>query len=299
MGSHRRISRFHLATHSHSAFPRYTLVHLTVAFVHPKLTRTQADLDKISAEIERTVGFERLDTLALDKLREWVYQTVTASLQKTRAAQNWDRDAVQLLHRQAEMLEESHRYEDMQAILLEGLSLGGVAPMVGLMGGNPYLAVKAITSTQELMAAPAISCAFAQVKRGVVSSSDELILSFKKMLPNCSRCPRSTFLRELAADCTSELGTEHPVTLDTRFFALKNAADVFVGICSKKGCTYLPRSTAEYEHYVKLMPELSQYYQSQSRTGGNGKSSPIAVQHVLPEIEHICEVTSTLTLPRI
>jgi len=85
----------------------------------------QEDLEKISREIERTIGFGALDAKVVGQLRNWVVDTVGARLEVVRAAGSWDELSLRLLLRHVEMLEVLGRYGEAEAACTEGLRVAG------------------------------------------------------------------------------------------------------------------------------------------------------------------------------
>jgi len=78
------------------------------------------DVEKIGAEIKRTVGFGRLDALVLEKLREWVTDTAAAKLA---AAQDHSTGRFSLALRHVEILDEQGRKEEAQQVCIEAVRL--------------------------------------------------------------------------------------------------------------------------------------------------------------------------------
>jgi len=85
----------------------------------------EQDLKKISTEIERTVGFQRLDAMVLEKLRGWVDETVAQRLQVVRATNTWNESHLKLLLQHLEILKSQGRKAEARNVCFEGLLIGG------------------------------------------------------------------------------------------------------------------------------------------------------------------------------
>ena len=83
------------------------------------------DLEKISREIERTIGFGKLDATVVEQLRGWIADTVAARLAEVRAAGAWNEPQLRLLLRHVELLVAQGRDAEARTACIEGLQVAG------------------------------------------------------------------------------------------------------------------------------------------------------------------------------
>ena len=154
------------------------------------------DLDKISGEIERTVGFSRMDALVVEQLRSWVRDAIYERLHMLKSEGNCGAPACSLGLRLVELLVSQQRKAEAQAVCIEWLMVAA--------------GVDTVLDTDDAMTGE-----FRTIRPGTLAPDHGTVLSLKAMLLCCghsSLVDGKSMLRELIATRDRVSGAEHVET---------------------------------------------------------------------------------------